>query len=83
MAKMVEVKCANPSCGMLFTARVADRKRGWGKYHSKSCKAIHQERKTGAYADYIHRQHRRSEGGYVEDNFYTDCHPFSEEAIQG
>ena len=32
----VEVKC---NCGTMFTARVADRKRGWGKFCSKSCKA--------------------------------------------
>ena len=34
--KTVEVKC---KCGDTFTARVADRKRGWGRYCSKSCKA--------------------------------------------
>lgn len=34
--KKVEVKC---KCGEKFMARVADRKRGWGKYCSKSCKA--------------------------------------------
>ena len=34
--KTVEVKC---KCGVNFIARIADRKRGWGKYCSKSCKA--------------------------------------------
>ena len=36
----VEVKCSN--CGHKFMARVADRKRGWGKFCSKSCKASKQ-----------------------------------------
>jgi len=39
----VEVSCA--SCGKPFMARVADRKRGWGKYCSKSCKAMKQGRR--------------------------------------
>lgn len=34
--KMVIVKCR---CGETFQARAADRKRGWGRYCSKSCKA--------------------------------------------
>jgi hypothetical protein len=36
--KMVGVKCR---CGKTFQARVADRKRGWGKYCSKRCKALY------------------------------------------
>jgi len=39
--KTIEVKCKN--CNELFTARVADRKRGWGKFCSKSCKAKKQD----------------------------------------
>ena len=39
----VEVKCKY--CGDNFMARVADRKRGWGKFCSKSCKAIKQSQK--------------------------------------
>jgi len=34
-------------CGDPFSAREADRKRGWARYCSKSCKAIVQTRKTG------------------------------------
>jgi hypothetical protein len=34
---MVKVKCKN--CGNPFYAKTADRKRGWGKFCSKSCKA--------------------------------------------
>lgn len=41
----VIVKCKR--CGDPFTARVADRKRGWGKFCSKSCKAINQTQRTG------------------------------------
>lgn len=40
-------KCTNTSCGGLFQARVADRKRGWAKFCSKSCKATDQTRRTG------------------------------------
>ena len=36
-------------CGDPFTARVADRKRGWARFCSKSCKAIHQEKRTGQH----------------------------------
>ena len=38
----VQVKCK--TCSNHFEARVADRKRGWGVYCSKSCKAIKQYR---------------------------------------
>lgn len=37
----IEVSCL--CCGNKFTARVADRKRGWAKFCSKSCKAIKQK----------------------------------------
>ena len=40
MASMVEVKCKG--CKEPFMARVADRKRGWGEFCSKSCKATKQ-----------------------------------------
>ena len=45
MTAKVVVECK--TCRMPFTARVADRKRGWGQYCSKSCKAIKQTQKTG------------------------------------
>ncbi len=47
----VEVKCKR--CRTTFLARVADRKRGWGKFCSKSCKAKEQEGRTGQYAAYL------------------------------
>lgn len=45
MAATVQVKCQ--SCGDPFTARVADRRRGWGRFCSKSCKAVKQMKTHG------------------------------------
>lgn len=53
MAAKVQVKCQNKKCGCLFMARVADRKRGWAKFCSKSCKAVKQEALTGQYKAYL------------------------------
>lgn len=50
----VERKCKR--CGDLFMARVADVKRGWGNFCSKSCKAIKQEQQTGQYAHLLTSQ---------------------------
>jgi hypothetical protein len=63
----VEVKCKNKQCRKAFTAKAADIARGWGKYCSKSCKAIHQENRTGQYGQYLAGQH--SEEG---SNRWTD-----------
>ena len=60
----VEVKCLQ--CKVSFQARVADRKRGWAKYCSKSCKAIRQEGRTGQYAKYLSGQ------GIAEQDSYED-----------
>lgn len=43
--KTQTVKCK--CCKLPFIARVADIKRGWGKFCSKSCKAIRQTQRTG------------------------------------
>ena len=64
-------------CKQDFVARIADRKRGWARFCSKSCKAVRQEQRTGQYAAYKDRQEN---GGYIDDDW---CHPFSEDAIQG
>ncbi len=48
MAATQEYKCL--WCKGPFTARVADRKRGWALYCCKSCKAMRQEKNTGQYA---------------------------------
>ena len=63
MATMIECKCANKSCGAKFMARAADRARGWGKFCSKSCKAVKQERRTGQHSDHKHRSFIRSMNG--------------------
>ncbi len=47
MASTATYKCK--CCGEAFTARTADRARGWARYCSKSCKAIKQEARTGQY----------------------------------
>lgn len=55
MATMVSRICIC-GCKQTFEARAADVKRGWGKYFSKSCKAIHQEKRTGQHAAYKSRE---------------------------
>jgi hypothetical protein len=48
---IMKCKC----CKTEFEARVADVKRGWGKFCSKSCKAKKQESITGQYKNYQNR----------------------------
>ncbi|MBV7482490.1 hypothetical protein [Bordetella sp. BOR01] len=49
-------KCA--CCGDPFLARTADRKRGWARFCSKSCKARSQEARTGQHRDYLNHGDR-------------------------
>lgn len=63
MASTVEVNCA--WCSGRFTARTADRKRGWARFCSKSCKAKEQEKRTGHNAAFHDR--RREAGGDLSD----------------
>jgi hypothetical protein len=49
----IEVSCEY--CKKQFTARVADRNRGWARFCSKSCKARQQEKNTGQYAELKNR----------------------------
>ena len=68
MASTATYKCL--SCGGTFTARTADRERGWARYCSKSCKAIKQEARTGQNRAYQQRQ------GYARcDSDYGLCFP--------
>jgi DNA replicative helicase MCM subunit Mcm2 (Cdc46/Mcm family) len=60
MSGTVTVNCKH--CRDPFTARVADRKRGWARFCSKSCKAKHQEKRTGQHAAYRDRQRIRIPG---------------------
>ena len=53
-AQHAEYKCA--CCGLPFIARVADRKRGWARFCSKSCKAIKQVQRTGQNGAHKRRQ---------------------------
>lgn len=48
MPAMVKRICLH--CEVEFEARAADVKRGWGKFHSKSCKAKYQEQAKAAGA---------------------------------
>lgn len=61
----VRVICKNKSCKAEFTARVADRKRGWARFCSKSCKATVQERKTGQMAEFLCKKPRAYSGNYI------------------
>jgi hypothetical protein len=74
--KTVQVKCR---CGVTFTARVADRKRGWGRFCSKSCKAIRQTQMTGRGAP-IPEEYRTYQDDM--DEYWSTVHPGSEEAVQ-
>ena len=66
----VECKCKN--CKEPFMARVADRKRGWGKFCSKSCKAKKQEKRTGQYGDFLKREQCREDYGFTPVVFSDD-----------
>lgn len=68
------VSCICKHCRDPFTARVADRKRGWARFCSKSCKAIQQEKRTGQYANLKNR-----EGSNFDDSDWA--HPFSSEGL--
>jgi hypothetical protein len=75
MAGMKEITC-ECGCGRKRMVRTADIARGWGKYFDKSCKARHQERRTGHCAEYYANQ-RRSE---CEDgDTFSNAHLFSNE----
>lgn len=67
--KMVDRTCQN--CKTSFQAREADVKRGWGKFCSKSCKAVKQEARTGQYARYL--------SGQSNASLFSNAHQFSNE----
>lgn len=69
--KKVQRKCRR--CHEPFMARVADVKRGWGKFCGKSCKAITQEKQTGQHRAYMERRNRHYEGTF------SNAHQFSNE----
>lgn len=63
MTSTAQYKCQR--CQKLFTARTADRNRGWARFCSKSCKAIKQEQRTGQCAAYLNRVAEGAEFVYV------------------
>lgn len=71
----VERKCKG--CGRSFLARVADVKRGWGRFCSKSCKAKVQEANTGQYAKHLHGSQPDDHDTAIDAAF----HPFSSEGL--
>lgn len=75
MAATAEFACQ--WCKQPFIARLADRKRGWARYCSKSCKASKQERLTGQHASYQDRRERS--GNVYEGGEFADAHLFSNE----
>ncbi len=75
MAATAEYACQRCKCP--FIARVADRKRGWARFCSKSCKASRQEQRTGQHAAYQVRKAHRSDGH--EGGEFSNAHLFSNE----
>lgn len=53
-------------CGRPKSVRISDIKRGWGKYYSKSCKAAHQEQKTGQYTNHLELLDKKDNGGFIQ-----------------
>lgn len=68
--------CKN--CQTPFIARLADVKRGWAKFCSKSCKAKEQERRTGQNAKY------KALKAYQDDEaMYHEAHASNEMGWDG
>ncbi|WP_317915040.1 hypothetical protein [Cupriavidus sp. TKC] len=72
MSQTCQCKCK--VCKKEFTAKVADRKRGWAKCCSKSCAAIRRTRQNGGY-----QPARREVFGDEEQHLFADAHLFSNE----
>ncbi len=71
MPAMIEKKCRN--CGVGITVRLADHKRGWGNFCSKSCKAKRQEKRTGQYRRFLNARERpHTVGDDFDDLFYAN-----------
>lgn len=70
MTMKTTVKCKN--CKTEFEARVADRKRGWARFCSKSCKAKKQS-KTMPFDKDAQRSYKKdNRGAYIEGMNYID-----------
>jgi len=86
MSSMTTITC-KCGCKRQKEVRIADIKRGWGKYFSKSCKAVHQEKRTGQYKRYknsgLPEGHTYDGDGQYYDadgnGYFNQAHLFSNE----
>lgn len=67
--KTYKCKC----CGADFGAREADRKRGWARFCSKSCKASEQTKRTGKGKPETYDGYDDDSAYYAEDGSW-DAH---------
>lgn len=72
MASTVNRKCLH--CKDRFIARTADVKRGWAKFCSKSCKAKHQETRTGQYRRFLSQDKDEAASGFFSEHFSNEEH---------
>lgn len=79
VARTGYVWCNCKCCGQPFEARIADRRRGWGRFCSKSCKAVKQEQRTGQYSAYLSR---RNDDGYYDDGDRLVFPSFQDDHVQ-
>lgn len=78
MGKMREIVC-QCGCGRKRMVRQSDYNRGWGRFFDKSCKAKHQERRTGQYSRFLERKDLRELSDH--EYYIQTTHPFSSEAL--
>lgn len=80
------VSLINKNCEWCKTdiiVRLADHKRGWGRFCSKSCKAKSQEKKNGQHSAFLNGRgvsnlHPERLKDYFDDD---DTHPFSPDGL--
>ncbi len=77
-------QCKCKVCKKEFTAKVADRKRGWAQCCSKSCAAIKRERRTGTYRSNMarikaSRRYDEDMDGGMSAPTFQNAHQFSNE----
>jgi hypothetical protein len=90
--KKQEIICAC-GCGRKKMVRTADVKRGWGKYFSKSCKAIAQTKRIGrpdlkaaesrSLQDRLINLCERHEHNHLDDTDDSYLHPMEDANFSG
>ena len=65
---MTEIIC-RCGCGRKKMVRMADVKRGWGKYYSKSCKAREQESRTHQHRNYLKKDNNYLNSGVSREKY--------------